>query len=204
MANSGSPGTSVTGGSFLPYRPPASGFVGTAGPDTIAALSADDVVRGHAGADRLLGGAGDDLISGDAGADLLRGQAGDDRLDGGAGRDVLVGGRGDDVFVFGFADSAPGSADVIRGGDGAPAFEGAGRAGGDRIDLSGIDADTTRAGDQAFDFGGGAAGQVVVRESRGLSVVCANTDDDPAFEFALVIADGAVRASAYGAADFIL
>ena len=65
--------------------------------------------------------------------------------------DHLFGGLGTDVFDFdSVADSAPGSRDIIRGGVGIAAFEGAGVAGGDLIDLSGIDANTAAAGNQAF------------------------------------------------------
>jgi Ca2+-binding RTX toxin-like protein len=183
MAFSG--GRSSTGGSLAPYRPSAA-------------------VRGTGGADALSGTAGSETLGGLGGDDTLCGRAGDDWLDGGAGRDLLIGGAGDDVFVFAAVrHSAGGSSDAILGGDGAPAFEGAGRAGGDRIDLSGIDADTTRTGEQAFEFGSGT-GRLVVVERGGHSVVQASTDADAAFEFVLVIEDGAVPASAYTAADFIL
>jgi Ca2+-binding RTX toxin-like protein len=176
MAYSGGESTGSTGGSLAPYRPSA--------------------VEGTGGADVLSGAGGDEALAGLGGDDMLRGRAGDDRLEGGAGRDLLIGGAGDDVFVFAAVrHSAAGSPDAIRG------FEGVGRAGGDRIDLSGIDADPARAGDQAFEFG---TGRLVVVEGAGDSVVQASTDADAAYEFVLVIEDGAVRAAAYTAADFIL
>jgi Ca2+-binding RTX toxin-like protein len=206
MAYSGSTGTGVTGGGLIPSKPLAPrAIAGTAGADVIYGTSGEDRIDGAAGGDTIFGRDGSDLVAGGGGADLLRGQGGDDRLDGGVGRDVLIGGAGNDVFVFGLARHSPGgSPDVIRAGDGAQAFEGAGRPGGDRIDLSGIDADATRAGHQVLAFGGSGKGHVVVVESGGLSLVRANTDDDAGFEFAVLIEDGDGRASAYTAADFIL
>jgi Ca2+-binding RTX toxin-like protein len=213
-------GLGLTGGSLAPHLPAAvladaarpmpgaaagESILGSPGRDWIRALTGDDRVAGGAGGDVILGGDGDDRLLGGAGSDLLRGQAGDDRLVGGAGRDLLVGGAGEDVFRFDLArHSAPGAPDVIRAGDGARAFEGAGAAAGDRIDLSRIDADASAEGDQAFAFGGTGRGHVWVSDAGRDTVVRANTDDDPAFEFVLIIEDGGVRASAYAAADFVL
>src|SRR5262249_21186760 len=71
----------------------------------------------------------------------------------GAGTDTLTGGLGDDTFVFATAAEAGNGAtrDVITD------VEGVGVAGGDVIDVSGIDANTGVAGDQAFTFIGAAA-----------------------------------------------
>ena len=126
-------------------------------------------------------------------------------LRGGAQADVLQGYLGDDVFAFvATADSTSGARDVIRGGGGVAAFEGAGVAGGDRIDLSAIDANAGVAGNQAFVFGGTGAGRVSVVSAGANSLVRGNTDNDAAFEFELVIEDGGVLASAYKALDFVL
>ena len=84
------------------------------------------------------------------------------------------------------------------------AFEGAGAAAGDRIDLSAIDANTARAGDQAFSLGGTGVARLSFVESGTDTIVRGNTDGDAAFEFQLVIEDGAVRATAYTSADFLL
>ena len=82
---------------------------------------------------------------------MLRGLAGNDRLVGNAGADVLTGGAGADVFDIDVAaHSVGGNRDVLRGGDGGKSFDGAGGAAGDRIDLSGIDANTAATGNQAF------------------------------------------------------
>lgn len=102
------------------------------------------------GADTLVGGRGDDQLSGFEGNDTLKGGKGDDSLKGYHGRDVLLGGRGgdflvggqnDDTFVYQeLSDSRVGDKhDFITD------FHG-----GDLIDLSEIDADTTADGDQAF------------------------------------------------------
>lgn len=83
-----------------------------------------------------------DLLVGYGGNDTLTGGAGDDRLIGGEGNDTLAGDEGADSFVFRSTfESAPSSPDIIVD------FS---RDEGDVIDLSGIDANLTRDGDQAF------------------------------------------------------
>jgi hypothetical protein len=77
-------------------------------------------------------------------------------------------------------------------------------AGGDLIDLSGIDADAVRPGNQAFVFGGTGIGGVSVVSSGSDTVVRCNTDNDAAFELEILIQDGRVLASAYKALDFVL
>jgi Ca2+-binding RTX toxin-like protein len=86
---------------------------------------------GGGGEDSLLGGAGADSLAGGAGDDTLAGGAGDDTIIGGAGADVLSGGAGDDLFRWDEpgVQSPPATPDLILD------FEGAGRAGGDRIAL---------------------------------------------------------------------
>jgi hypothetical protein len=93
-----------------------------------------NVIRGGGNNDRLAGLAGDDILDGGGGKDVLVG---------GSGRDELTGGSGADVFDFDAAsDTAVGRrCDVVI-------FN---HADGDRIDLSGIDADGDGStGDQAF------------------------------------------------------
>ena len=113
---------------------------GRGGNDIIFGLDNNDVLRGGNGRDTLVGGNG---------ADVLQGEQGDDRLMGDLGADRLIGGMGRDTFVFTrFSDSkieAP-QRDVIVD------FQ----RGADRIDLSAIDGHRGRAGDQAFEFIGGA------------------------------------------------
>lgn len=129
---------------------------GGAGDDTLDGGSGDDDLHGGAGADRLYGGDGDDTLSGGLGMDVLEGGDGDDTLIGGRDRDFMLGGDGADRFVFSFASDSPnlhGGFDVI--GD----F----RASEDVLDFSGIDANTTIAGDQAFTLVQSGAGAGLMR-----------------------------------------
>lgn len=152
-----------------------------------------------------IGGRGDDLLRGNDAANRLAGGSGSDTLIGGQGADVLVGGRAADVFRFDDGDSRPGAADRLVRGDGMPAFQGAGRAGGDVIDLRAVDADSGRAGDQAFVFGGGQGrGHLWMAEQNGVSYLRGNVDGDRAAEFELVIYDRGIEAEAYRAGDFLL
>lgn len=134
----------------------------------------------------------------------LSGRGGADALDGDAGSDVLVGGAGGDRFVFDDGDSRPGARDVIRAGDGAAAFQGAGAAPGDIIDLREIDAIEGTEKDDAFTFGGTGMGHLSLVNAGGNTLLRGNTDADAAFEVEITIEDGGVLASAYRAADFIL
>ena len=100
------------------------------------------------------GNALDNVITGNAASNRLNGGAGNDRLIGGDGVDYLTGGAGSDVFVGEIntikvaSKDGPISLDVVLD-----------FGAGDRIDLSGIDANTTIAGDQAFTFVGNASGK---------------------------------------------
>jgi Ca2+-binding RTX toxin-like protein len=106
----------------------------------------------------LTGSAGPNVLTGNAAANVITGNGGGDTFIGLGGQDTLLGGAGADTFRFlAPADSAVGAArDVIQ------FFN---PAGGDRIDLSAIDANPGLAGDQGFAFLGtaaftGAAGQL--------------------------------------------
>ncbi len=102
-------------------------------------------------ADKLYGNAGVNLLAGGSGDDLLNGASGNDVLYGGFGADGLTGGAGADTFIFkGLADTTPG----VGGRDSIFDFSG---LGGDRIDLSAIDADAVTSGNQAFSYVGSAA-----------------------------------------------
>jgi Ca2+-binding RTX toxin-like protein len=108
----------------------------------------DNLIAGGGAADTLEGGAGADELRGGGGSDTLVGGDGDDLIVGGGGCDTLAGGAGADQFRIGAFESGSGaSADRIL--DFAP--------GEDVIDLSGMDADSATAGDQAFTFVGAAA-----------------------------------------------
>lgn len=177
----------------------------TTGNDVVNGTAFADAINGLQGADNLRGGGGADQLYGAQHGDILRGQAGNDLLAGGRGADILIGGLGADTFLYGSAaDSASPAIDVIRAGDGAAAFELAGRAGGDRIDLSTLDANVLRSGDQAFVFNSTAAGGLSLADSRGDTLVRGNLDNDAAFELVIRIEDGALSHRAYGAIDFLL
>jgi Ca2+-binding RTX toxin-like protein len=164
-----------------------------------------DIVTGEDGCDRVFGGRGDDDVQGNAGRDVVRGQDGDDNVWGGSGVDRLVGGRGEDTFFFNYVtDSSAAARDVIAAGDGAIAFQGAGRPGGDLIwmpnDLGPVP--NTPLG--PFTFGGTGKMQVSCVDRGTDTLVRANVDDDAKFEFRILIEDGAVRADQYTAGDFFL
>lgn len=166
--------------------------------------TAANAVWGQAGNDILSGGKGADILGGGTGQDTLRGGDGADVITGGAGADRLSGGAGDDLFRFGNASDATG--DRIVSGDGAAAFQGAGTAGGDRIDLSAIDADIGLSGHQHLAFGTShAVGHVWAEDVGDVTYIRANTGGVAGADFELAVLDGAgVGASAYASIDFIL
>ena len=113
--------------------------------------SGSNYLRGYAGNDALYGAAGADTLDGGAGDDRLSGGAGNDRLLGAAGQDRLTGGTGADRFVvWRTSESKVGAAnrDIILDFN---------RAEGDKVDLSGIDANPWTSGDHAFIFIGTGA-----------------------------------------------
>lgn len=160
-------------------------------------------VWGQAGRDLLIGSAHDDILGGGSAIDTLRGGAGDDVLTGARGADLLVGGTGEDFFRF--LTAAEASGDQIVAGDGAAAFEGAGTAGGDLLDLSRIDADTTLAGKQDFVFGTShARGHLWAEDVGDVTHIRGNTAGGTAPEFDLAIVDGTgIHAGDYVREDFI-
>ncbi|MBW8727257.1 MAG: hypothetical protein JF625_19180 [Inquilinus limosus] len=139
-----------------------------------------------------------DVIIGNAGANVLNGFEGNDRLTGGAGKDTLTGGIGADRFVFITVGDSVVGANADRIAD----FS---RAQGDKIDLSGIDASTKAAGNQAFSFIGSAlyhhvAGELRFAQFDGTTTIAGDIDGDGASDFHIVLT-GTV---ALTAADFVL
>ncbi|WP_417673765.1 calcium-binding protein [Pseudodonghicola sp.] len=154
---------------------------GGAGNDKLFGNGGADRLYGDAGNDRLTGGGGNDKLFGGAGKDVLIGGAGNDRLDGGAGADTLTGGKGADTFVFASAKEAK--------GDSITDFS---SKQGDIIDLSGIDADTSVAGDQAFTLiddtaFSGAAGELRVWQAGGNTLVAGDVDGDGSADFRITL-----------------
>lgn len=155
-----------------------------------------DTLLGMGGNDNLVGGAGADVLSGGAGNDNLVGGAGADTLIGGPGADTLSGGAGADVFVFGPGDFSDGSHDRIVDFSSAD---------GDKISLKDLDANTLKAGDQAFSFIGAAAfhhvaGELHYEVGGGLMHVMGDTNGDGVADFSFDL----VGVSTLKAADFLL
>lgn len=124
-----------------------------------------------------------DTLTGRSEGELLLGLRGLDRLTGGGGADIQVGGTGADTFVIAaLNDSLPGRERRDRIAD----FKG---GKGDRIDLSGGDADSGREGVQPFRFIGAAAfsGQAGdLRYKAGLLQGDVDGDRLPDLEIALL------------------
>lgn len=161
-------------------------------------------VWGQQGNDLLVGGRFTDILGGGNGNDTLTGGAGNDVLTGAGWGDVISGGSGEDVFRYALASDA--TADRIVASGGVAAFEGAGVAGGDRVDVSAIDADTAAAGEQHFSFGTTrGVGDLWAVDVGDVTHIRGNTTGGGGPEFDLAIHDGAgVTASDYAAIDFIL
>ncbi|OYW52224.1 MAG: hypothetical protein B7Y80_20890 [Hyphomicrobium sp. 32-62-53] len=128
---------------------------GLGGNDTLNGNAGNDVMNGGTGNDTLNGGDGNDTLDGGTGTDILNGGNGNDLLIGSAGRDTMTGGADSDTFrfnasvteignlTFGFSFSNDQITDFTPGQD--------------VIDLSAIDANTSIAGDQTFEYIGSAA-----------------------------------------------
>jgi len=193
--------------------PEADIISGLAGDDILDGRDGDDRIFGGPGDDRLEGGDGNDRLYGGTGNDDLLGAAGDDvliagpaegpigqhDLFGGTGNDTLVGGDGNDFLNGGLG------VDQMTGGAGSDTFEfraagddydsGVGKgnrdaitdfspAEGDKIDVSGIDADRSNGGGTLEDFvfaGEAEIGtldttEIGFFETGGVTIVHANTD----------------------------
>jgi Ca2+-binding RTX toxin-like protein len=156
------------------------------------------------GAAILIGNARANVLQGGGGSNRLEGGASADSLVGGGGRDVLTGGTGGDLFVFEAASDTGVNAlardrisDFVAG------------IGGDRIDLSGIDAKAGTAANNAFTFignsafhGTNASGQLRYEYDsvKGVGILYGSTDADSAAEFSIELTGVASLA----AADLIL
>lgn len=182
---------------------------GGSGNDVLTATTTYNFGEGEniEGGATLYGGDGDDtlrvyggvenILNGGAGDDTLTGGAGNDRIIGGSGADQLRGAGGDDAFVYlWMTGGAVATRDAIFG---FQAF------GDDVIDLSAIDANVNRGGNQAFVFGGTGVGRVWVEDSTtgSGSIVRANNGGPETLYIA--VEDGAGRdASDWTADDFLL
>ncbi len=162
---------------------------GDAGNDTVYGGAGDDVALGGADNDRLFGEAGADSLDGGAGADTLDGGADNDTLIGGAGNDKMTGGSGADSFVIGQASVGLSTLAQVKDLDTILDLN---FAAGDRIDLSGIDANSITAGDQAFTFVGAftrVAGQAILAysASANTTTLALDVDGDGRADYQLII-----------------
>jgi serralysin len=172
---------------------------GGGGADNLLGGAGDDVLRGGAGDDRLAGGPGSDSMFGGSGDDRLLGGSGQDALVGGLGQDVLIGGPDADRFVYNSVQESPvGAANRDRINDFSSAQ-------GDRIDLSGIDADVNTGGDDSFTFIGtsgfsGSAGELRFVNVGPNILVTGDVDGDGIADFEIFVNNTATLS----ASDFIL
>lgn len=148
-------------------------------------------VRMGDGNDTVTGNASNNVIEGGLGNDTLSGLGGTDRLIGGGGADTLTSGgsgsAGPNVFVYrSVSDSTLFSRDTITDFASGP----------DRLDVSGIDADSTTPGNQAFTFIGddpfggfffAIPGQLRYDQASG--ILQGNTDFDFAPEFEILFSN---------------
>ena len=154
---------------------------GTFSNDTMVGTTASERMFGLLGKDDIFAGDGDDIIYGGSGSDFMWGEA------------------GADTFAFDFARESiwkTNKFDVIMDFNGAE---------GDMIDLSMIDANVLRFGDQGFVFAGNgdgraARGQIDYLYSNGDTHLFGYTDRDKAPDFYLRL-DGIVDVDA---SNFVL
>jgi Ca2+-binding RTX toxin-like protein len=231
----------LTGSAFADTLKGTSGdnaLRGGAGDDALVSLGGNDILDGGDGLDtvsfagiatgvrvdlsvtgsQFIGGASQRLISienvtGSAFADTLIGNGGANALNGGGGLDVLTGGLGRDTLTGG-ADR-----DVFDLNALAESVVGAGnrdvitdfQRGVDDIDLTGIDANTSRSGDQGFRFTGtqefgGKAGELRYQTfdhagtANDVTVISGDVNGDRIADFEIEIV-GIVQLSS---GDFLL
>jgi len=105
--------------------------------------SGNDAVVGTNGNNIMYGGDGNDNLNAMGGNDTVYGGYGDDLIGGGIGKDLLDGGAGADTFKYLFVTGSPNnsSRDTIQN-----FFHNE----GDKIDISGIDANVLVGGNQSF------------------------------------------------------
>jgi Ca2+-binding RTX toxin-like protein len=169
-------------------------FIGNDGNDTFKAGHGRDTLHGNNGADHLDGNIGNDRVIGGDGNDTLNGGRGNDVVIGGLGTDSLSGGKNTDKFEFNdITESVAGAnRDVIIN------FHHSQR---DRIDLSGIDADTLTDGNQQFSYVHGADFSNVAGELRFADgILQGDVDGDGAADFEVQL----LNVNALGNVDLIL
>ena len=111
----------------------------------LQAGAGDIAGTGNNAANAITGNEGVNVLDGRGGVDTIRGGDGNDVIIGGLGNDLLYGQNGFDVFTVRQESISLVTLETDRIFD-------LNIAGGDRVDLSAIDADSTTAGNQAFQF----------------------------------------------------
>ena len=144
----------------------------------------------------MTGNAAANTLNGGAGNDTILGLAGNDVLTGGNGTDKLTGGAGADTFDFNAVIES------VKGAtrDSITDFT---HSQGDKIDLSGIDANSKVAGDQGFSYIGAKAFTGVAGQLDYLnSILAGDTNGDKVadFEIAITLVGGTSLVNA----DFML
>jgi 2',3'-cyclic-nucleotide 2'-phosphodiesterase (5'-nucleotidase family) len=153
---------------------------------------------GNALANTLTGNDGSNELYGFAGNDIIDGGKGNDEIAGGTGFDRLTGGEGRDTFAFFSAieiGNGVGTRDIIT--------DFVSRT--DRIDLSDIDANLNRRGNQNFSFIGtngftGVAGQLNYVTDGSNTIVQADLDADRIADFQIEL----LAVTTLRSQDFIL
>lgn len=132
--------------------------------------------------ENLIGSSYNDRLEGNTASNIIKGGAGNDRIYGGSGADRLYGGSGADSFIFKkISESTISTRDMIYD------FS---RAGGDKINLTAIDASTKISGNQAFVFIGEKdfskkAGELRYFHKSGDTFVYGDVDGDGKADFSV-------------------
>jgi Ca2+-binding RTX toxin-like protein len=192
--------TPVTQGVILNLASTGSQDLGFYGNDTF--LNFENIVGG-AGDDTFFGTNGNNVLGGQDGSDVLRGFGGVDSIIGGAGNDTLIGDAGgDNLYAGGPTGGTDGDADIIKylrisdstldDMDTIFGFEHFAGGGSDKIDLSSLDANSSLAGNQAFQFVGlagfsSASGEVRLATFDGATLVMIDNDGDSAAEMVILV-----------------
>ncbi|MCB5176852.1 calcium-binding protein [Microvirga lenta] len=140
--------------------------------------------------------AGDDVLSGGNSNDRLEGFAGQDVIRGGRGSDKLYGGGGADRFVYAAGQD---SANSVKKRDVIYDFS---KREGDKIDLSLIDANSTKGGNQAFKYIGRRdfqkkAGELRYEKVKGSSYVYGDINGDGKADLTILIKGAATMPKGY-------
>ena len=199
------PGWTISGNQLVPLelRPGQPHAVARAAPTPASPTSPTPSPTRHG---QRAGTAGNDTLVGTAGSDTLRGYAGNDRLTGGAGRrraDRRHRGRHLRLRPRrAFGRELPRRAARRRRRQVLRRRRRRRRRPDRRL---GHRRQRGRRRQPGLRLGGAGIGRIsAVEMGNTATLVRANTDNDAAFEFELVIEDASTNASAYTAADFIL